>query len=380
MRVPLLLLFLLLAFSVACFAQSNDTDDGNVVSNTTIPIKTAPYQQHHKDVIGSITGVFGTILHILIFIFVYCKSENDTFKFFCVVFGFLGMIGFILFETEFFVNMWDTYVQRQFWDRETFIVKNTSVVYKTCAKVACNHGCQNLPPFPNVDSCGFMQAILRSGPCNGGYKCCNSVRVPYRCGTFQSPATCYRTVCVSSVDSLWCDVIVGLCADVQAQVYYQSGNVQYNTVYHQHCGLNDSRCVSNLLNKYVPGFTFRASINPEAPAILVENISYRENELTGMIFGVAFLCLAYLFLFSKFLYWAFDENYDNVYEFFCTCPSWPSWPSWPSMPSFCHLSYWRNNDGRPPVYDVNNNINDGRPSAPPAYSLYPPTENNESTA
>jgi hypothetical protein len=365
MRALLLLLCLLIAF---VHGQDNNTVDSDVVTNTSIPTKSAPYQQHHVAVIGSITGVFGAIIHTLIFLFVMHKSENDTFRLYALGMWGLGLLGFILFETEFFVNMWNTYVHRVFWDRETFIVKNTTVSYYTCANVQCNHGCTNLP---NSDSCSFMQTILRPGPCNNGYKCCSTITLSYPCGSYKNPSTCYYTVCDRSVQSLRCDVIVGLCANVQSQVYYQERNVQYNTVYNQRCGLNDTTCVSNLLQKYVPGYTFRASINPESPDKLVENISYRDNELAGMIFGVIFLCIAYLFLVLQFCIWVW-ENRESW--------EWPSLCHWPD----CQLSFpdcrcwklWQQHQETAPIA-VNNDISAVQEwvtptDQPPAYSLTSP--------
>lgn len=280
--------------------QSNITDS-DVIVNTSIPVRNAPYEQHHADVIGSITGVFGALLHTLIFGLIFVKSDNDKMRLLTFLFWFVGLVGFILFETEFFVNLWNTYVQRTKWDRETFIVRNTTVIYNTCASTVCNHGCENVRTA--ASSCSYMRSALIAGTCNNGYKCCKEWTYSYSCGSAKHPSTCWNTICLSSVGSLWCDVVVGKCADVQADVYFDEGSIRYSTIYHQHCGLNDSSCVSNLVKKYAPGFSFRASINPEAPNILVENISYKTKHFVGMVFGIIFLSAAYLFLLVMFCWW-----------------------------------------------------------------------------
>lgn len=352
----LFVLLVLAVITVCCRAQNN-TDSGDVIAETSIPVRKAPYEQHHRDVVGSLTGVFCGILHLVIFIFVIRNADlSDRARTTLILMMFLGLAGFILFELEFFLNMWDTYVQRTKWDRETFIVANTTVKYFTCANVVCNHGCANVPPGPGVGDCNFMQSQLTPGACNGGYKCCNSVRYGYPCGSSKTPRTCYYSVCVNSVSSLWCDVIVGFCADVQSIVYYTAKDGRrFYTTYHQHCGLNDSRCVSELVDEFKNGYSFRASINPEAPENLVEDISYSTEPLVGMIFGAVFLSISYIVL-------VIILSWDYIRDCECNIPSCPD--------CSCFTDFFARRNQNATITPPPAEENPPYPSAPPAYEPY----------
>ena len=200
----------------------------------------------------------GLIITILAMAFgvclTHCAPDNDP----CekaqpcldVVVGICTLLSISLYITAIilFSHGANNMAKHYYREQGSLITNNATVIARGCSAL---ESCSECTAFAGAFSCD--EALNQTGAigsrvdCAGAGKCCSTAR---SCTQHRGGKTC-NSYCVFSVSALQCTVVYGQCYDIVINVTLRhEGQNLANQVIHASCGLDDVRCVDQLLNDY----------------------------------------------------------------------------------------------------------------------------------
>lgn len=177
-----------------------------------------------------------------------------------------------------------------------------------CSEII-NCQCTNLHLGP---SCSNMKLNLEEGPCQTGYKCCKKDTYREYYYDYEGNRR-YRTKtrCVKDVNFRKCYNKVGKCYNAAVDFSYKddSGITQISKLIKK-CGLDDSKCVKDFFDKYLPIGTKTAGYySPSNKNEIKDDIGYNSGLLFLFVFPLIIIGLiiigSWCFVFEPY-------NYINI--------------------------------------------------------------------
>ena len=258
---------LICVFVTGASGDTNGTAETNRTITETISDHRPPFMVRNKP---GYTAIVVLVSLALLFLSLGLAPKWPSLEA-CMVAWFLCACALVWFLTLYFVSLYTDHVHSYYKGTQATTVSASNRSYE-CTEI---RNCRCAEAAPQAQSCDLAAMELLTNNtwasgCSNGYRCCReetycahmATSCSESCSGSGSSRSCstscydycvsYVTVCLEHVNNEACTAVRGTCMDMQVHVEFTYEGTPVVTQRMQHCGLNDTACVAEFTDTYMP--------------------------------------------------------------------------------------------------------------------------------